>query len=393
MHVGRPAALLDRLHDELDRALQADVHALTDDEVLDAAADVYRCEAQLARSRPGWSASSTPARPTPPSVPRPPCNGSSTAVGSPVDGPGPTCCWRVRCDTCRSRRRSSPMATSARRTPPAIAQQHRNPRTEAASSATKECWRRTRPSCRGSRSRRSWRTGPSGSTPTAPSSTPRPGGPDAGCTCHARSTVSGSSTACSTPSTARSSTSALRRVEQELFAAERAEITEPLTGDALAKALNRTPAQRRADALAELARRAMAAAPGARKPTPLVTILVGYETFAGRVCELADGTVLAPSDVSALLDEAVIERAVFDSPARVTEISEQRCFTGALRRAIQLHDRECTHPYCDRPAERCDVDHVQPAAANGPTVQTNGRAACPFHNHLRQRRGPPGGDW
>ena len=46
--MGRPAALLDRLHDELDRALQADVHGLSDDDVLAAAADVYRCEAQLA---------------------------------------------------------------------------------------------------------------------------------------------------------------------------------------------------------------------------------------------------------------------------------------------------------------------------------------------------------
>src|SRR5687768_9013261 len=48
MHVGRPAAVLDRLHDELDRVLGVDVHALTDDELLDAAADVYRCEARVA---------------------------------------------------------------------------------------------------------------------------------------------------------------------------------------------------------------------------------------------------------------------------------------------------------------------------------------------------------
>ena len=156
---------------------------------------------------------------------------------------------------------------------------------------------------------------------------------------------------------------ALRRIEQELFDADRAD----------GPHLDRTPAQRRADALVELARRATATPPGSRRPKPLVTVLVGYETFAGRVCELADGTVLAPSDVAALLDEAVIERAVFDGPDRVIEIGEQRRFTGALRRAIELRDRTCTHPYCDRPAERCDVDHTIPWEHGGPT--TDGTAA------------------
>ena len=175
---------------------------------------------------------------------------------------------------------------------------------------------------------------------------------------------------------------ALRRIEDTMFAADRDEAGTSLL-------LKRTPAQRRADALVELARRASSAPPGARKPAPLVTVLVGYESFAGRICELADGTVLAPGDVAALLDRAVIERAVFDGPARVMEIGEQRFFTGALRRAIQLRDRTCTHEWCDRPADQCDVDHKLPWEWGGRTAAHNGRIYCPFHNHLRQRRGPP----
>src|SRR5207253_2351410 len=93
--------------------------------------------------------------------------------------------------------------------------------------------------------------------------------------------------------------SALRSIEDELFAGDRA----AAGGNALL--VTRTPSQRRADALVELARRAMSTRPDARRPAPLVTILVGYETFAGPVCELADGTVLAPTDVAALLDRAV----------------------------------------------------------------------------------------
>ncbi|MDQ3293030.1 MAG: HNH endonuclease [Actinomycetota bacterium] len=117
-----------------------------------------------------------------------------------------------------------------------------------------------------------------------------------------------------------------------------------------------------------------------------MSILVGYETFAGRICELADGTVVAPGDVAAVLDRAVIERAVFESAARVTEISHQRLFTGALRRAIELRDRTCTHAFCSVEADRCDVDHRVPAREGGPTTQANGRLLCPFHNHLRQKR-------
>jgi hypothetical protein len=175
-------------------------------------------------------------------------------------------------------------------------------------------------------------------------------------------------------------------------------LLDPVSGAAVDTALRQvmsepddgvTPAQRRADALVELAHRATSTPAGSRRPAPLVSVLVGYETFAGRVCELADGTVIAPRDVAALLDEAVIERAVFDGPGRVIEIGEQRRFVGALRRAIEVRDRTCTHDWCDTPAARCDVDHVLPWAWRGPTTQDNGRLLCPFHNHLRQRRGPP----
>lgn len=56
-----------------------------------------------------------------------------------------------------------------------------------------------------------------------------------------------------------------------------------------------TPAQRRADALVEMARRA--AAGDGRTSRPLFTVLVGYETLAGRVCELAGGTVVTPGSL------------------------------------------------------------------------------------------------
>jgi 5-methylcytosine-specific restriction endonuclease McrA len=91
-----------------------------------------------------------------------------------------------------------------------------------------------------------------------------------------------------------------------------------------------------------------------------------------------------------LLDEAYIERAVF-APDKRVEVSETaRLFTGATRRAIELRDRTCTHPYCDG-TQPSQVDHVIPYTEDGPTNQENGRLLCGFHNRLRNERPPPGG--
>jgi hypothetical protein len=138
-----------------------------------------------------------------------------------------------------------------------------------------------------------------------------------------------------------------------------------------------------------MARRAGAVAPGARRPEPLFSVLVGYETLAGPLCELAGGTVVTPGSLVGWLPEAWVERVVFDSPSRVIDVGEaRRAFTGATRRAVQVRDRECFHPTCDEPAGRCQVDHVEPWAAGGATVAANGRPACGFHNRARHR-GPP----
>ena len=152
----------------------------------------------------------------------------------------------------------------------------------------------------------------------------------------------------------------------------------------------RTAGQRRADALVEMATRSRTTQPDGLRPRPLITILTGHESFA-RVCELADGTVLAPGQVVPLLSEADLERVVFDGPDRVISVSRRRSFTGALRRAIEVRDRHCQHPSgCDEPADRCDVDHIQPYADGGPTSLDNGRLSCwPHNRHPNLRNAHP----
>ncbi len=174
--------------------------------------------------------------------------------------------------------------------------------------------------------------------------------------------------------------------------------------------LLRTPAQRRADAFVEMATRSRTAPPDGRRPEPLFTVLVGYETLHGRIAELEDGTVVPPGTLLAWLAEADVERAEYRSDGTVavgarakletldatgleravaTPITrvecnpEDRCFTGATRRAIEIRDRRCCHPTCDLPASWCQVDHVRPYADGGPTTQENGRLLCGPHNRMR----------
>jgi hypothetical protein len=180
---------------------------------------------------------------------------------------------------------------------------------------------------------------------------------------------------------------ALRRIEEDLFHADWAEARARAGEGVCAADLARTPAQRRADAMVEMARRAGAVPPGARLPEPLFCVFVGYETLAGRICELANGTVVTPGSLLPWLGEAWAERVVFDGPDRVKNIGvRRRIFTGATRRAVEVRDRECYHDFCELPTDDCQIDHVQPYSAGGPTVEDNGRVACGYHNRLRHRR-------
>ena len=182
---------------------------------------------------------------------------------------------------------------------------------------------------------------------------------------------------------------ALRAIEEELFAADWAEAKARVGGQVCARDLLRTAPQRRADALVEMAQRARAMPAEARLPEPSFTVLVGYETFNGRICQLANGTVVTPGSLVPWLTQAWVERVVFDSPSRVIDVGQKRrLFDGATRRAVQVRDQECFDDFCETPAEECEIDHIQPWAAGGPTTIANGRAACGFHNRRRHR--PPG---
>jgi hypothetical protein len=181
----------------------------------------------------------------------------------------------------------------------------------------------------------------------------------------------------------------LGRLEQQLFEMDWADARAELGRDPTAADLARTPGQRRADALVEMAVRSHVVPPNSRRPTPLFTVLVNYETLSGRVCELADGTVVSPGSLLPWLDQAMLERVVFAPDGRAEVSHTARLFTGGTRRGIEVRDRTCTHSYCDVPASRCQVDHIIPYSEGGLAVEENGQMLCGFHNRLRTGRPPP----
>jgi hypothetical protein len=182
-----------------------------------------------------------------------------------------------------------------------------------------------------------------------------------------------------------------KRLEEELFKADRAEAKERLGRDPRNDELARTPAQRRADAMIEMAVRSASTPAGARRPEPLFSVLIDYPTLFGRISQLEQGPVVAPGSLLSWLDSASFERIVFGQKTRAECSETARFFTGATRRVVEVRDRQCQHPFCDLPAEKCQMDHVVPFSEGGPTTQENAQVLCGPHNRMRYERPPPDG--
>jgi hypothetical protein len=175
----------------------------------------------------------------------------------------------------------------------------------------------------------------------------------------------------------------------EIVKTELDRLCEQLRLQDLRDRVERTPRQRRADALVEMATRSATAPADGLRPRPLFTVLIGIEPFT-HLCETAAGTIIAPGLLLPYLSNAEIERVVYDPPNRRFEASHRRNFTGAVRRVVEIRDQHCQHPSgCEQPANRCDVDHVVPRG-EGITCICNGQLLCAYHNRTSNgQREPP----
>ena len=142
----------------------------------------------------------------------------------------------------------------------------------------------------------------------------------------------------------------------------------------------RTRDQQRHDVLAAIVETAARSGEhpsiGGTAPTVLVSVRAS-DVAAGRGAGHADGIDIPVSmrAVRQLMCTGGTQRVVLDDRGRILELgSQDRCFTPQQRRAITLRNGGCLIPGCSVPASWCEIHHVIPDVAGGPTHPDNVRS-------------------
>ncbi|WP_406074306.1 DUF222 domain-containing protein [Micromonospora sp. NBC_01638] len=156
---------------------------------------------------------------------------------------------------------------------------------------------------------------------------------------------------------------------------------------------DRSPGQRRADALGEVCRLALRTGQlpdnGGDRPQLVVTVSLDDLVSGARAGTLETGAPLTPGAIRRLACDAGVLPAVLGGNSQVLDVGRQRrLFTGPLRRALVLRDGGCAFPGCDRPSRWCDGHHVRHWAEGGATALGNAVLLCGYHHRLIHR-----GDW
>jgi len=169
--------------------------------------------------------------------------------------------------------------------------------------------------------------------------------------------------------------------------------------------MERTPAQRRFDALQRIFTLAANGGDG-KGPAVTVDILIDQATYeqqlalllggiadplpvthaTSRRCEDRHGHLVDPRAAVAASLVGQVRRVVLEADGVVLDMGRrQRLFTGALRDAVMLTARRCGHPGCGVPGHACQADHTIPYARGGPTNARNAGPECGGHNRWKTR--------
>jgi hypothetical protein len=154
----------------------------------------------------------------------------------------------------------------------------------------------------------------------------------------------------------------------------------------------RSYAHRQADALVELADRALR---GGELPTqggerPTLVLTMPYAALAGQAGTgvLDTGEHLPAATTRRMACDARIIPAVLGTEGQVLDIGRaSRTIPAPLRRAAALRDGGCTFPTCDIPPQWCEVHHLVSWAEGGPTTLSNTALVCPAHHHTAHHTG------
>jgi Domain of unknown function (DUF222) len=154
-----------------------------------------------------------------------------------------------------------------------------------------------------------------------------------------------------------------------------------------ARGEERTPGQRRADALDEIVTRVLDSGelPARGGQRPHLTITASLETLRadpGAPAALLDwGMPISGKALRRIAGDAEITPILLSSSGDPLHVGRKyRTATRKMRKALAERDRRCVWPGCYRPPEQAQADHVDPWAQGGRTDIDRMRLLCGPHN-------------
>lgn len=149
-----------------------------------------------------------------------------------------------------------------------------------------------------------------------------------------------------------------------------------------------TRSQRQADGLMAIvhlhAQQALAPSHGGDRPR--VVLMLDYEKLKERCIDarlLSVGESISAAALRQLACDADILPAVLNGPTQPLDVGRaQRLVTGPIRAALELRDRGCAFPGCNKPPSACQAHHIIPWWMGGVTALWNLVLLCPHHHNI-----------
>jgi len=147
----------------------------------------------------------------------------------------------------------------------------------------------------------------------------------------------------------------------------------------------RSAEQRRADALVDVCRLALATTDppdnGGDRPQVVVGIDFDAVTKQLGIGTLDNGDRITPEAARRMACDASIVPLVLNGRGQPLDVGRsRRTVPGPMRRAVVARDRGCSFPACDRDARWADAHHVIPWSYGGPTALDNLLLVCRYHH-------------
>jgi hypothetical protein len=153
----------------------------------------------------------------------------------------------------------------------------------------------------------------------------------------------------------------------------------------------RSPAQRRADALGEICRQWLdrSERPNVGGERPHLTVTVDGASLAKEGSAELDHAGPVPSGTARRIAcDASVMRVVMSARSEPLDVGRRTpVIPPSMRRAVIVRDRHCRFPGCDRPQTWCDAHHVLHWADGGQTALQTLLLMCRRHHRMVHRPG------